>query len=127
MISNNNFLLGLPSTPELKLIHHGRDYLTVSWTPPADGGSALNRYTLHFSNNSFNGWSSSDISHSGSSLRFVLLLLLLLFCLIIIGRFKYDGLQVNKNYSVRIHSVNMVGPSPISIPLNISTDSGNHY
>lgn len=95
---------GSPSVPALRLSQHGRDFLTVSWTAPYDGGCVLTNYVLEISNNSVS-WTPSSIAPSSSL------------------RNKYTNLLVNTTYFFRIQAANLVGNSGVSSVSIYNTDT----
>lgn len=58
--------LGPPQSAVLFRRRHGRDYIQVGWNPPNDGGCALTKYILHFTNSSSGQWENITIQASDS-------------------------------------------------------------
>lgn len=57
-------LLGLPATPVLRVVQHGRDFITVEWSEVADGGGLLSKYVVSFTNATNGEWKNVTASVS---------------------------------------------------------------
>jgi titin len=94
--SGNTFIFSAPSAPNLRIVRHSSNSISLSWMTPDNGGKPLNGYVLQYGKTSGDTWTS--IYNSGP----------------LNGSYVVTGLIQGQNYRFRVTVSNPVGQSEYS-------------
>jgi len=99
------YTLTVPNAPVLSTTGHTSSTISLSWTTPTNGGSAITSYTLERSINNFVSVDQSFSIPFGTNTK------------------VDSGLSPNTSYQYRVKATNVIGDSPYSNILPVTTDS----